>query len=48
MTNFNPITTPILDSPSDQPLSPNFYDGPPINDYSNQTRLTFAPETIVA
>ena len=34
-------------SPSDQPNSPNVYDGPPINDYWNPTRLTFASETIV-
>ena len=49
MTNVNPITTPVLNSPGDQPISPNVYDGPTINDYSNPTRLTqtFAPETIV-
>ena len=47
MTNVNPITTPILDSPRDQPISPNVYGGPLINDYSNPTRLTFIPETVV-
>ena len=47
MTNVNPITTPVLDSPNDQPISPNVYDGSPIKDYPNPTRLTFAPETIV-
>ena len=47
MTNVNPITTPVLDSPNDQPISPNVYDGPTIIDYSNPTRLMFAPETIV-
>ena len=47
MTNVSPITTPILGSPNDQPFNPSFYDGPPINDYSNPTRLTFEPETIV-
>ena len=48
MTNVNPITTPVLDSSNDQPICPNVYDGPPINDdYSNPIRLTFAPETIV-
>ena len=47
MTNVNPITTPVLNSPDDQPISPNVYDGPTINHYSNPTRLTFAPETIV-
>ena len=46
MTNVNPITTPVPDSPYDQPISPNVYEGAPINDYSNPTRLTFAPETI--
>ena len=34
-------------SPSDQPISPKVYDGPPINDYSNHTGLTFPPEMIV-
>ena len=47
MANVNPITTPVLDSPNDQPISPNVYDGPPMNVYSNPTRLTFVPETIV-
>ena len=47
MTNINPMTTPVLESPNDQPMSPNVYDGPPINDYSNPTRLTFTPETRV-
>ena len=47
MKNVNPITTPVLDTPSDQPISSNIYDGPTINDYSNPTRLTVAPETIV-
>ena len=47
MTNVNPITAPVLDSPNDQLISPNVYDGPPINDYSNPTRLTFATETMV-
>ena len=47
MTNVNPITTPVLDSPDDQPISPTVYDGPTINDYSNPTRLTFARESIV-
>ena len=46
MTNVNPITTLVRDSPNDQPISPNVYDRPPINDYSNPNRLTFAPETI--
>ena len=48
MTNVNPITTPVLDSPNDQPISPNVYDGPPIYEYSNPTRLKFPPETIVS
>ena len=48
MTKVNPITTPVLDSPNDLPINPNVYDGPPTNDYSNPTRLTFAPETILA
>ena len=47
MTNVNPITTPVLDRPSDQPISRSVYDRPPIDHYSNSTRLTFAPETIV-
>ena len=47
MTNVNPITTPVLNSPDGQPISPNFYDGPTINDHSNPTSFTFAPETIV-
>ena len=47
MTNVNPITTPVPSSPEDQPISPNVYDGPLINDYSNPTRLAFAPEKIV-
>ena len=47
MTNINPMTTPVLDSPNEQPISPNVYDGATINDYSNPMRLTFAPETIV-
>ena len=47
MTNVNPITTTVPDGPNDQPISPNVYDGPPINDYSNPTRPTFAPKTIV-
>ena len=47
VTNVNSITTPVLNSPDDQPISPNVYDGSTINDYSNPTRLTFAPETIV-
>ena len=38
---------PVLNSPYDQPMSPNVYDGPPINDYSNSTILKFAPKTIV-
>ena len=47
MTNVNPITTPVLNSPDDQPISPNVFDGPTTNDYSDLTRLPFAPETIV-
>ena len=47
MTNVSPITTPDLESPNDQPIRPNVYDGPPTNDYPNSTRLTFAPETTV-
>ena len=47
MTTVNPITTPVLNSPDDQPIRPNIYDAPTINDYSKPTRLTFAPETLV-
>ena len=47
MTNVNPFMTPVLDSPNDQPINPNVYDRPPIDDYSNPTRLAFAPEAIV-
>ena len=47
MNNVNSITTPVLDSPSDQPISSNVYDRQPINDYSNPTRLTLAPENIL-
>ena len=48
MTHVNPITTPVVDSPEDQPISPNVYHGPPIKDNSNPTSFTFAPENIVA
>ena len=47
MTNVNPIATPVLNSPDDQPIGPNVYDGPTSKDYANPTRLTFAPETII-
>ena len=47
ITNVNPITTPVLDSRSGQPISPNVYYGPPISDCSNPNRLTFEPETVV-
>ena len=47
MINVNPISTLVLDSANDQPISPIVYDRPPIDDYSNPTRLRFAPETIV-
>ena len=47
MTNLNPIMTPVLDSPNYQSISPNVYNRRPIEDYSNPTRLSFAPNTIV-
>ena len=47
MTNVNPITTRVLDSPNDGAINPNVYDVPSIKDYLNPTRLAFAPETLV-